>query len=101
MPFVAIGSKPSISGGAPPGGSSSVGSASMVSNVSSPFQMTRSTPVEIVVVSVSVLFVSSGSKIALFGSTVTVFVIEPTFGGATSLNVSVSVSAAGSRRRCR
>ena len=52
-------------------------------------------PVEIVVVSVSLLFVSSGSKIALFGSTVTSFVIWPTVGGATTRKSTNRVSAAG------
>ena len=44
----------------------------------------RSMPVVTCVVCVAVLLVSSASKIALFGSTVTVLVIVPTNGGATS-----------------
>ncbi len=64
--------------------------------------MTRSIPVEIVVVSVSVLLVSSGSKIALFGSTVTVFVIVPTLGGATSRNsMNLGAGRRDAIRRCR
>ena len=92
VPLVAIGSKPSVSGGAPPGGSTTPFFPP------SPFQTTRSMPVEMPVDSVAVLLVSSASKIALFGSTVTVFVIEPTFGGATSTNAIFLVDEAGSTR---
>lgn len=82
MPFVAIGSKPSVNAGAAPGGSAGtrlVGPLSL-------FQTTRSMPVFTFVDSVDVLFVSSGSKIELSGSIWTVFVIVPRVGGATSMN---------------
>ena len=52
-------------------------------------------PVVTSVVVVASLFVSSGSKIALFGSTVTVFVIVPRVGGATTRNRSVLAVGAG------
>ena len=57
--------------------------------------MTRSTPVAIWVVAVAVWLVSSGSKMALFGSTVTVLVIVPRVGGATRRNSIQRVLAAG------
>src|SRR5262245_38899801 len=53
----------------------------------------RSMPVETSVVAVAVLLVSSPSKIALNGSTVTVFAIVPTPGGATSETLNVDVAA--------
>lgn len=55
------------------------------------FAIVRSTPVPTVVTCVNVLLVSSASKIALFGSTVTVLVIVPIAGGATTLMLMVVV----------
>ena len=59
----------------------------------------RSMPVATCVVCVAVLLVSSASKIALFGSTVTVLVIGPTTGGATTTIVIVRGRLGGHRRR--
>src|SRR6188472_1903406 len=53
----------------------------------------RSTPVATWVVWVAVLLVSSASKIALLGSTVTVLVMDPTNGGATRTIVIVVVDS--------
>ena len=55
----------------------------------------RSTPVAIRVVCVNVLLVSSASKIALLGSTVTVLLIEPSPDGATATKARVLVDCAG------
>src|SRR3954470_2557414 len=59
------------------------------------FQTTRSTPVPTWVVWVAVLLVSSASKWALFGSTVTVLVIGPVVGGATRSSLICFVDSAG------
>ena len=56
----------------------------------------RSMPVATVVVATAMLFVSSASKIALLGSTVAVFVMVPSVGGATR-TISI-VSDAPARR---
>src|SRR6185436_5831749 len=53
----------------------------------------RSTPVATCVPWVAVLLVSSASKIALLGSTVTVLVMAPMKGGATSTIVIVVVDS--------
>src|SRR5687767_334156 len=54
---------------------------------------TRSMPVMTWVVTLALLLVSSASKMALFGSTVTTLVIGPSVGGATSRMVNDSVAA--------
>src|SRR6476646_8276276 len=53
----------------------------------------RSMPVATCVPWVAVLLVSSASKMALLGSTVTVLVMEPTKGGATSTIVIMVVDS--------
>src|SRR5687768_6645379 len=59
------------------------------------FRIVRSMPVETSVSSVSVLLVSSASKIALLGSTVAVLLMVPTYGGATRTTVMVVVDSGG------